>query len=148
LPNKFGIRRLAPVDQRDELESLTDAFVSAHNGRDWVAMRALLVDRFHVLDHRPVGWGELWDADEYIELLKTAIDLTPDRVFLKGEPIPDAPAGLHRWVARGTDEFGGEMEWEFLGCFIARGGRLSYLELFPMNDVEVAVARVIELRDE
>ena len=125
---------------------LTDAFVSAHNGRDWAAMRDLLPDRFRVVDHRPVGWGELSGADEYIKLLKTAIDLTPDRVFLKGDPIPGSPAGLHRWIARGTDEFGSEREWEFLGSFIARDGRLSYLELFSSNDIDVAIARANELR--
>jgi hypothetical protein len=103
-------------------------------------MRPLLVDDFAFVDHRPAGFGSGRSADAYVQLLRTAIELTPDRQILGWDPVE----GYRRLVhmrAEGTDGFGGSIVWDFLALWDLRDGLLSRLEVFEIDDRDAAVRR-------
>lgn len=117
-----------------------------HDARDWDAMRSMLTDDFVFVDHRPTSFGAGESAADYIQLLRVAVDLVPDRRIASIEPVLDAPDAVFRMEAAGTDEFGGSIDWDFLAVWDMRDNCLSRLEVFPVDDLAGAVRCVEGLR--
>jgi hypothetical protein len=136
---------MAPaLTSESELDELLATFLTAHDTRDWPTVRSLLIDEFAFTDHRAAGFGAGESADAYLRLLRTAVDLVPDRRILRIEPVPGR-ALVRRMGAEGTDEFGGPIVWDFVAVWGARDGRLSRLDVFEIDDLDAAVRLADEL---
>ena len=138
---------MAPaVDRAAALVVALDRFSDAHNRRDWAALEELLVDDYVFIDHRPMSLGSGETRDEYIGLLKGAIELVPDRRTSVLTPVGQAPGYVVHMTANGTDEFGGGIDWDFFAVFDMRGDKLCRLEVFSVDDLDAALKRADELR--
>jgi class 3 adenylate cyclase/tetratricopeptide (TPR) repeat protein len=122
--------------------------VQAGNQHDRAAIRRLLSGDFVFHDHRRTGQGHIAGADAYMEMLDVIDELAPV------VQIDDAPFGLvvepHGTVGvariSGTLRSGGSFESYRVNVSTVAGGRLSRLEVFEIDDLAAAVARLAELR--
>jgi hypothetical protein len=126
-----------------QLDSLLTTFTAVHDARDWDGLRALLVGDFAFVDHRPAGFGTGRSADDYVQLLRTAVELTPDRQILGWEPVEGFSRLVHM-RAEATDEFGGPIVWDFLALWDLQDG-LARLEVFEVDDRDAATTRAAGL---
>ena len=121
-----------------ELDPTIRAFVEGHNSRDWDALRSLLVQDFIFVDHRPPGIATGSGIDDYLTLLKSGVELVPDRRITDTQT--HAPGAVF-FRADGTDEYGNAVEWEFIVVWRLRGGQIERLEFFLPNSVDEAMER-------
>ena len=122
-----------------EIRTALEAFIDAHNTRDWDRVRAALAEHFRFADHRPTGFGIGEGVDAYMRILQVAVELVPDRKVTLMEVVAGAPAEVLHFVATGTDEFGSKVDWDFFGVWDVRDGLLTGLDVFATDDYEGAV---------
>jgi ketosteroid isomerase-like protein len=124
---------------------LADAF-NEKNAAKW---RAAFADDLVVEDHRLAGMERIDGSEAYTESVVALWKIAPDS---------HAEVGW-RWlaidrhgaitVARRTGtvpDGGGEFESEYLFLYLVRDGRITRVELFEMNALDMALARFEELR--
>jgi class 3 adenylate cyclase len=116
------------------------------NDHDCARIRAVLADRVVVHDRRRAGMGLLEGADAYVDALPPLWELAPDvqaepRFVLGREHYGSVSAGR----IFGTFPEGGPFEGQLVWLFICRGGRITRLEIFEIEDVDAARARFAEL---
>jgi ketosteroid isomerase-like protein len=118
------------------------------DGRDWERVRATLADDLVVEDHRRTGFGRIEGSDAYIDSVRVLWDLAPDQRLELGWFWPAIePHGAVTTVRRcGTLPDGGAFEREYLWLCIATGGRISRSEMFEVEDLAKALARLADLR--
>ncbi len=118
----------------------------AHDGK---RLRALFADDVVVDDHRRTGFGRIDGADAYLQSLAVLWELAPDQRMEIGWFWPAVERhGVITVLRRaGTLADGGAFESECLWLSTASpGGRVTRLELFEIEDLDEAKARLEELR--
>jgi class 3 adenylate cyclase/ketosteroid isomerase-like protein len=122
-------------------------FAEGVNDRDRDRMRAVLADELVSHDRRRTGEGRVDGADAYLDTLAVLGNLSPDFHL---QPLFVLALERHGMVsvARtfGTLPEGGSWEnWLVTVATVARG-RITRLELFEIEAVDAALARLAELR--
>ncbi len=127
---------------------LVGAVVDAFHARDRERITARFADDIVVEDHRRTGFGRIVGADAYFETVAVLWDLAPDHHLELGWFWPAVePHGVVTTLRRfGTLTDGGAFETDCLWLCIAAGGRITRAELFELEDLDKAVARLAELR--
>ena len=134
----------------EAIERLVEKQFDAHNSRDWDVYRSTTSDDYEFVDHRPAGFGTIIGKEGFLEFLKSAIELVPDRRLTLTEWFPDADARVDatdvsvvaaRVLGDGTDEYGSRVNWEFIGVWQCRQGQVVRLEIFDPLSVDEAVGR-------
>ena len=119
----------------------------AWNDHDLRRMRALLPDDFYLDDRRRTGVGRIEGADAYVASLAAMHELSPD---LRLDVLYYVTVAAHGrvYVARwsGTNLEGGEFDAVYVCLGLARGEQLVGLEIFELDDFDVALARFEALR--
>jgi ketosteroid isomerase-like protein len=121
--------------------------LKAHRDRDWDTWRESYADGFVVVDHRPLGWGEIRGVDEFLRLTITLIDVAPDaRLFFTALHAVGRTCWLLEACGTGTNSEGGEVVLvHFFALQQFRDDEMNRMELFPLDQLDAAAARVAEL---
>ena len=129
-----------------------DSMWDAHNARDWDRVRAILADDFKLIDHRPAGFGTIAGREEFIEFLKSGIELVPDRSMTitrwhsrDDQTSANTGSAAATLRAEGTDQYGGSVEWELTSAWQVLDGRIALFEPYPLESVDEAIERAQEL---
>jgi hypothetical protein len=124
--------------------------VDAFNAHDPARYRAVLADDLVVEDRRRAGMGRIDDADAYVASLVALWDLAPVTRVEAGWHWPAFEAhGAITDVRRvGTLPEGGDFESEHLHLCTLAGDLVTRIELFEVDDLDAALARLEELRPE
>ena len=118
----------------------------AWNTHDLERLRVLLPDDFYLDDRRRTGVGRLDGADAYLASLAAMWELSRDLRTDALYTVADAPHGrlyVSRWS--GTNVEGGEFDAVYVCLGLARGDHPVGLEVFELDDLEVARARFTAL---
>lgn len=119
----------------------------AWNAHDLARTRALLPDDFYLDDHRRTGVGRLDGADAYLASIAAMYQLSHD---LKTETLYIVSVAAHgtvcvaRWL--GTNAEGGEFDAVYVCVGLQGDGRPAGLEVFEIDALDAALARLAELR--
>jgi hypothetical protein len=140
--------RLSPTRRPTAWWDPMARLVQAGNRHDRAAIRGLLSEGFVFHDHRRTGQGLIAGADAYMETLDVIDELAPV------VQIDDAPFGLvvepHGTVGiariAGRLRGGGAFESYRVNVSTVASGRITRLEVFEIDDLAAAVARLAELR--
>jgi hypothetical protein len=130
----------------DNIHSGSVEFARAFNDHDLERLRGLIPTDFYLDDHRRTGVGRLVGADEYLASLQAlwelSHDLRSDTLYL----LASAEHG-HLVVAHwlGTNLEGGAFDAVFVLLTVLRGESVAGIEIFEIDDLEVAKARFAEL---
>jgi ketosteroid isomerase-like protein len=115
----------------------------AVNAHDVGALRAILPDDFVWHDHRRTGPGRLEGADRYIAWVKALFEQSPDALI---EPMYVSAMSPHGSLlvghGFGTMAGGGSYEWLFALVWRFRDGELAGGEVFELDDLDAARARL------
>jgi ketosteroid isomerase-like protein len=121
--------------------------VEGSNDHDRARMRAVLADDLVYHDHRLVGQGRVDGADAYLDTLPALWDLARD---IQLEPRFVLAVERHGMVAVdrtfGTLPEGGVFEIYWATVATVSRGRVTRIELFELEAVDAALARLAELR--
>ncbi len=121
----------------------------AWNAHDLDRMRALLPADFVLHDHRRTGIGRIEGAEPYIASLAALFELSADVRLDPLYQVASAPHGVvtvNRWA--GTNVEGGDFEAVFVFIGLRRGDQPVGAELFELEDLAAALARLEQLRPE
>ncbi|HXJ34119.1 MAG TPA: nuclear transport factor 2 family protein [Candidatus Eisenbacteria bacterium] len=114
---------------------------------DLERIRAVLPDDFVYDDHRRSGAGRLETADAYLAWTRSLFEQCPDAI---SEPMYEVASGNHGILAVshafGTLAEGGSFESVFVNLIRLERGRPVAVEIFELEDLDVARARFAELR--
>ncbi|MBV8983989.1 MAG: nuclear transport factor 2 family protein, partial [Acidimicrobiia bacterium] len=118
---------------------------AANNARDWDRFLSLLADDYVFIDHREAGFGEL-DGAGHLAYVQALIHQAPDSTWrIAAVPRMTACGALAVLRVAGTDINGGLFEILVLSVSVVADGRLQRLEVFPIDDLPAADARLDEL---
>jgi tetratricopeptide (TPR) repeat protein len=137
-------RRAASMEMLDR-DPRRDAVQRAMGDHDLDRLRAALPADFVFDDHRPTGLGRL-GRDDYVASLAVLFEQTPDVII---ETLYTIATERHRNLIMGhmfgrlVD--GGEFESVFVRIASFSGDRIAAIEVFEIEDFEVARARFEEL---
>jgi class 3 adenylate cyclase len=141
------VERRARSDAADRLPPAAIEVLRGIRDHDLARCRAALPDAYVHDDHRRTGAGRLEGADAYIAWLATLFQHSPDAIY---EPLYDIAVGSHGalLVAHifGTLAGGGEFELAFVNLVRIEADRLVGVEVFEVDDLDLARARFEELR--
>jgi len=117
----------------------------AVNAHEVERFRRVLADDFVLLDHRRTGLGQL-NGEEYIASLVALVDQSPDVTVETLYTIAFEKYGV-LLVARnfGTLREGGDFESVYVRIGMMRGDKVTRVEMFEPENLEVARARFAEL---
>jgi hypothetical protein len=122
----------------------------AWNDHDLERMRALLPEGFYLDDRRRTGVGRLAGADAYLASLAAVWELSRDLRIEMLHIIGTAEHGtlyVCRWF--GTNAEGGDFDAVYVCIGLLRGEEPAGMEIFELDDLDVARARFESLgRDE
>jgi hypothetical protein len=120
------------------------------NARDLGRFRTLFADDIIVEDHRRTGFGRLEGADAYLQSIVVLWDLAPDQRIELGWfwPAVERHGAVITLRRAGTLADGGLFESDYLWLVLATRGRITRIEMFELEHVERATARLAELRPE
>jgi ketosteroid isomerase-like protein len=114
---------------------------------DLERIRAVLPDDFVYDDHRRSGAGRLETADAYLAWTRSLFEQCPDAI---SEPMYEVASGNHGILtvshAFGTLPEGGSFESVFVNLIRLERGRPVAVEIFELEDLDVARARFEALR--
>jgi DNA-binding SARP family transcriptional activator len=117
----------------------------SYNTHDWDAFGAQFSEDFRLVDHRPAGWGTT-DRWGFIELLRTMAELAPDIHGWTRAVFPTLHGAVLDVHLEGTDQNGNRFVLDTLTLARARAGLTYHLEMFPIDDLDVALAHLDEPR--
>jgi class 3 adenylate cyclase/tetratricopeptide (TPR) repeat protein/ketosteroid isomerase-like protein len=121
-------------------------FLRGWNAPDLVRTRGGLCDDFVLDDHRRTGMGRLEGVDRYLESVAAIRKLIPDARI---DALYDVAVERHGRVSVsrtwGHSGEGGEVELVFVGLMHYPEEKLSLFELFEVEHLDVALARLAEL---
>jgi hypothetical protein len=125
------------------LDEAIEAFNDPHPGR----MRRLLSDDFVAEDHRRTGIGRISGVDAYLESLAATRGLVRDvQIEILSLCAFERHGAAGTMRSFGTLSNGGDFEAVFAVASIVAGGRITRSELFEIEELDAAVARLAELR--
>jgi ketosteroid isomerase-like protein len=121
--------------------------INAFSDHDRARMRAVLADDVVVVDHRSTGQGRVDGADAYLDTVSVLWGLVTD---LQSEGRFALVLESHGVVAalynHGTLAEGGAFERYEIGLATVERGRITHFELFEVEALDAALARLAELR--
>jgi len=120
--------------------------VRAWNDHDLARMRAALPDEFYLDDRRRTGVGRLDGAAAYLDSLAALWELSRDLridVLYYDRISADGRLYVTRWS--GTNAEGGEFDAVYVCLGLARGDRPVGLEIFELEDLDMARVHFAEL---
>ena len=124
-------------------------FNDAWNDCDRARVRATLADDLVVDDHRRTGIGRIEDVEVYVDSIVALWELAPDARLETWPWLTVEPHGSVFVLRRsGRLPEGGAFESEYVGLIIITRGLCSRLEMFELDAVDAALARLAELRPE
>ena len=126
---------------------MIERFNAAYNGRDWIAMRALVADDIVLDDRQPArGFPMVHGADDFIDRMKQGIETIPDRRLDNSVMIAERPPGfVVRNEFRGHDAVGGgEVASDRIAVTIVADSRISLIAFFEPDDEDAALAYLDE----
>ena len=141
-------RRYLLTDEGRQMPAVIDENRRAFGRHDLDALRATLRDDFIFDDHRRTGIGAM-GVDAYMESVAALLDETDGLI---GETVSrvaiseNGTLSVGRTV--GTIKQGGDFENLFVRLFMTDGQLLTRVELFELEDMDVAKARFQSLVDE
>jgi hypothetical protein len=119
----------------------------AMRDHDLGRIRAALPDDFYLHDHRRTGMGKIEGADDYVASMAALYEQSPDAM---PETLYDVVVEKHGSVSvggtLGTLTGGGEFESVFVRLLLYQGDRFVGCELFELEQLDAARARLEELR--
>jgi hypothetical protein len=121
--------------------------VRAWNAHDLERLRALLPPDFYLDDRRRTGVGRLDGVDAYLASLAAVWELSRDLRIETLYIIAIEPHGtlyVCRWF--GTNAEGGEFDAVYVCLGLSRGDRPVGLEIFELDDLDIAQVRFEALR--
>ena len=128
-----------------EVLDVLETFVAAFAERDVDQLSSILHESFCLVDHRPLGWGEI-GAEGFAELVGSLFALAPDFVPLPTTFLRITSQGLVATMqGTGHDSPGGTFEIANCQLFIVEDGLIVRQETFPADALEAAGARFDEL---
>ena len=117
-----------------------------HNAHDWDAWQRFFADDVLIVDHRPGEWGTIRGIDAWMRHSKAIADVAPDAQWYTAAIHRVSKHGtLQHGVMIGTNQADGETRVEYLGLTWSRGGVVRSFELFPLEQLDAALARFDEL---
>jgi hypothetical protein len=126
---------------------LARAFRRAFAERDWDALAAVLAPDLIVTDHRVLGWETLHGPRDYIETIRSLVDLAPD-VRLRIDHIEMTDRGaLYVPVWQGTHEGGA---FETPSVIVAEADeqeRIRRFDQYDMRQLDEARTRLAAIGD-
>jgi hypothetical protein len=128
------------------LASNVIAITRAWNDHDLEGLGALLPADFYLDDRRRTGVGRLEGVDAYLTSLAAVWDLSRDLRIEMLHLVGTATHGILyvcRWS--GTNAEGGELDAVYVCIGLLRDGEAAGMEIFELDDFEVARARFAEL---
>jgi hypothetical protein len=142
------LERYARSDEARWWPASVIEFWRAMHDHDLARVRAALPDDFVLHDHRRmIGLGRLEGADDYVASAAALFALAPDVTF---ETLYHVAAEKHGDLAvahqYGTLAEGGEFESVLVRLTRYHGQRFVGVELFELEDLDIARARFEELR--
>jgi class 3 adenylate cyclase/ketosteroid isomerase-like protein/tetratricopeptide (TPR) repeat protein len=123
--------------------------VDAFNEKDSAKWRATFADDLVVEDHRRTGMGRLDGVDAYTRSVEALWALAPDTKVEEGWgwPVFDRHGAISVIDRTGMmPHRGGGFENEYLLLYLVAQGRITRVELFEMDALDLALARFEELR--
>jgi class 3 adenylate cyclase/ketosteroid isomerase-like protein len=121
-------------------------FVRALNARDWVELAATLTEDFVFVDSFPAT-AEALDRDGYIEYLRATVELAPElRMRMHAVPVVGPNGGIVRTAFEGPGLAGGTTDTSGYTLGFVHDGRFSRMEVFDLDQLDVALRRLDELR--
>jgi ketosteroid isomerase-like protein len=142
---ELDLRYLARNEAK-EADRLWLAVLNAYNARDWEGLRSLMSEDCIYFDHQPAGRGVVDSTDEWIENIRTLIELIPDLRGVARADLRESEGLTLVWAwFYGIDGNGSRIEYEFLFMFAFSGGRVTRLEAFPPEQLNGALALFHEL---
>jgi len=129
----------------DPLPAAAVAQVAAWNDHDLDRLRTVLHDDYYFDDRRRTGLG-LVDRNTYLNSLTALFQLSPDvqlELLYTISMTKQTSLHVNRWY--GTNTEGGDFESIFVALVRADGERLVGIELFEIDDLDTARARIDEL---
>ena len=123
------------------------ALLRALIDRDLDALHAMLSDGFVFHDHRRAGAGRIEGADGYVRWVRTLFEQSPDGLIETRYRVAESKRGFLS-VAQtfGTLAEGGEFESIYVVLAILDADRVVGVELFELDDLDLARARFEALR--
>jgi len=127
---------------------LTHAMLTAYNHRDWDAYAATLSPDLETADHLLVAGKAMRGPAELVEYVQAFVELIPDiRSDVVRPILVEEGGGVALIREHGTDAMGGgpvEISYVSVGL-VGVDGRFRWFEVFPPEQVDVAIARYREL---
>jgi hypothetical protein len=119
----------------------------AINAHDLDAVRACFADACVFEDHRGLRVIEFGDADQYVDLIRAAMDLAPDYTVMVRRVYAVEPRGhVILTGSLGTLADGGCFEITVAALTLFDDtGHVTRIEIYEPDDVDAAVARLREL---
>ena len=121
---------------------MTRTFSQAFAARDWATLATVLAPDLVVNDHRLLGWDVLHGPAEYIEALRSLVELSPD-VRLRIDHIRMAgPGFLYITTFVGTRDGGAFEAPSAIVCEVDDAGRIRRFDQYDIAQLELARAHL------
>jgi len=115
------------------------------NANDWDALRDLIAPDVHVVDRRPIGWGEIVGREGLMAAHESWNTISPE-FQLSVQLLAAGPrAYVGRYLYHGHAEHGVEWETELVILTVVESGQSKLVEMFPDDDAASAVVRFEEI---
>ena len=117
------------------------ATAAAYNRHDWAAYESSLAEDFQYVDHRAARFGE-GNRTQFISAYRTVFDLVPDaKMRVLAVPRLTTTGGVCIFERTGHDQTGAPVSWREIGIFLKAHGLFQFIESFPIDHLQVALAQ-------
>lgn len=131
------------------VSSVAAESIQAINDRDWDRLRSLFDDELIFVDHRPASLAESRGGDRRVTELRALLELlSSHRARGRAYHALTDTAGVGELEIRGTTADGTEAEIAYQMLFESPAGLITRMEIFPLEELDTALARLDELGTE
>jgi class 3 adenylate cyclase/ketosteroid isomerase-like protein/tetratricopeptide (TPR) repeat protein len=147
------LARFAELSRRDESvlgdrpsERLLAEVRRRLNARDYEAFLAMVAHDWHLLDHRPLGWGEMHGREACGRLQRSIFDSSPNVSFDFDEVLAcDDHMVVTRVAVRGEGVKAGPLEVPVGAIYLFEAGQWASVEFFEPDELQAMITRYVEL---
>jgi ketosteroid isomerase-like protein len=125
--------------------SLNKRATAAWETANWEAYAAVMTDDIVVVDHRPASLGTVEGREAYIAATRVLREMLSDVTNSTVTQYRVHPRGsVAQTLVRG-DADGSDFEIAFIALNTIRDGAMDRMELYPVEELDTALARFDEL---